>query len=167
MKKPLILRHLTLKDEQAFLKAHGLWKTDPNFNFFYGYKPEMKFQEYLHMLNNEEQGINLPEGFVPASFLAGFVGDEIVGRLSFRHVLNDFLTKVGGHIGYGVLENHRRLGYATEMLRLSLPMAKARGLTKVLVTCDEQNLPSAKTIENCSGILENILNGKKRYWIEL
>jgi len=45
------------------------------------------------------------------------------------------------------------------------------GLDKVLITCDQDNIGSAKTIEKCGGILENEVddNGtiKKRYWITL
>jgi predicted acetyltransferase len=43
-------------------------------------------------------------------------GNTIVGRTSIRFVLNDYLYQEGGHIGYGGLPDHRRLGYATEAL---------------------------------------------------
>ena len=34
--------------------------------------------------------------------------------------LNEFLAKVGGHIGYGVSTSHRRKDDATEILKKSL-----------------------------------------------
>lgn len=46
--------------------------------------------------------------------------NEVVGRVSIRHALNEFLAKVGGHIGYGVSTSHRRKDDATEILKKSL-----------------------------------------------
>jgi predicted acetyltransferase len=108
---------------------------------------------------------------VPGTFLVGVVGDTIVGRLSLRHWLNDKLAAVGGHIGYGVRPSQRRRGYATEMLRRSLPLCAALGIERALVTCDVDNVGSRKVIERCGGELENITDNpeyavqKRRYWI--
>jgi predicted acetyltransferase len=47
------------------------------------------------------------------------------------------------------------------------------GVKKALVTCDDKNLASAKTIEGCGGILENSIFDPvekrltRRYWIEI
>lgn len=96
-----------------------------------------------------------------------------MGRLAIRHSLNDFLLKIGGHIGYGVVPQFRRMGYAKKMLELALPIAKELGVTKVLLTCDDNNLGSIKTIEANGGQLENtVASGdgkplKRRYWIDL
>lgn len=70
----------------------------------------MPLSRYLEILDEREQGVNLPPGHVPSTFLFGFEGDRIVGRVSIRHVLNDFLLRVGGHIGYAVLPEFRRRG---------------------------------------------------------
>jgi predicted acetyltransferase len=169
----LILRKLRPLDEKAFFRAMLAWDHDSGFRFFLGYKPEMSFLDYLTLLDKNENGINLPTGIVPDTVLAGFVGDDLVGRLAIRHQLNDFLLKIGGHIGYGVLPEFRKKGYATEMLRQSLPMAKELGIDRALVTCDDTNIGSIKTIEACGGILENKLEQpdakplKRRYWITL
>jgi len=43
----------------------------------------------------------------------------------------------------------------------------------VLVTCDDGNIGSIKTIENNGGVLEDIVSGpdldkpKRRYWIDI
>jgi len=116
----------------------------------------------------------LPSGFVPATFLRGFLNDgTIVGRLSLRHELNSFLSQYGGHIGYGVLPAYRNKGYAKEMLKQSLNFARDLKINKALLTCDDDNVGSIKTIEACNGVLENKINQKegaplkRRYWIEL
>jgi predicted acetyltransferase len=70
-------------------------------------------------------------------------------------------------------EEFLRRGYATEILRLSLQFAREKlGIRRLLVTCDQDNIGSMKTIERCGGTLENILSApdlpkpKRRYWIE-
>ena len=45
------------------------------------------------------------------------------------------------------------------------PRAKALGLDRVLVTCDEDNDGSRRTIERNGGVYEDSRKGKRRYWI--
>ena len=94
----------------------------------------------------------------------------VVGRSSIRFELNDFLRVEGGHIGYAVRPAHRRRGYATEILRQSLIVARAGGVDRALVTCDDDNVGSAAVIEANGGVLENIIDVDgvplRRYWID-
>ena len=112
-----------------------------------------------------------PAGRVPATFLVADVGGEIVGRSSIRFALNEVLAREGGHIGYAVLPWHRRRGYATEILRQSLVIARAHGVGRVLVICDEDNAGSRVVIETCGGRLESVIETspheppKRRYWV--
>lgn len=91
--------------------------------------------------------------------------DDLVGFLNLRHLLNEFLLEEGGHIGYAVKPSARRQGHASEALRLALLAARDLGIAKVLVTCDDDNEPSARTIEANGGVQEDVRNGKRRYWI--
>lgn len=103
-----------------------------------------------------------------------FACDEdgrILGVLALRHTLNDLLLQTGGHIGYGVRPSARGKGIAAAMVAAVKPLARARGLSRVLITCDKTNLASARTIQSCGGALENEVphEGKlvQRYWIAL
>ena len=98
--------------------------------------------------------------------------DRIVGTLSIRHNLNtEMLSKYGGHIGYGVRPSERKKGYATTLLNLALEKCRELGLDRVMVSCLESNIGSAKTIENNCGELEEYVedDGKvfKKYWINV
>lgn len=95
----------------------------------------------------------------------GTPDDELVGFLSLRHTLNDFLLEEGGHIGYSVRPSARRQGHATAALARALEAASGIGIAQALVTCDVDNDPSRRTIERNGGVLEDIRKGKRRYWV--
>lgn len=98
---------------------------------------------------------------------------RIVGMVDLRHRLNEVLSVWGGHIGYSVRPDERRKGYAKWMLAHALPEAKKLGIDRVLVTCNDDNVASARTIEANGGKLENkvyVEQAKqtvRRYWISL
>lgn len=128
---------------------------------------------YSQWLENEKAGrTKPPQGFVCGTtyFLTDVAG-KMLGAANIRHTLNDFLTRVGGHIGYGVRPSCRRKGYAEMMLALALEKCRELGIQKALVTCDDDNAGSAKTIEANGGILEEKVQeaGKlvRRYWIDV
>jgi predicted acetyltransferase len=50
-------------------------------------------------------------------------------------------------------------------LRAVLPEAAARGIAFALITCDVDNIASAKVIQANGGVLENELDGKLRFWV--
>lgn len=171
MHDQLTLRFPKEDEEHEFLRAHRA--TSPEVPFFLHYYSEgMPFGDYLQVLADQQRGKDLPPNHVPSTFLFAFVGARIVGRVSIRHSLNDFLERVGGHVGYVVVPEFRRRGYATEILRQAILIVRERfGIRSVLVTCDDDNVGSSKVIEKNGGQLENVVTGpdlpkpKRRYWI--
>lgn len=94
--------------------------------------------------------------------------------IDFRHPLSDFLFNFGGNIGYSVRPSERQKGYASEMLRLVLPICRELGENRVLLACDKNNKASQKTIIKNEGVLEKEIIDTvglsesgiiQRYWI--
>jgi predicted acetyltransferase len=166
----LRLRPLRDEDEAVARRAHAELAVD-DFEFLLDWESGERWRSYLVRLENRRHGIDLPPDRVRGAFLVAVAGSEIVGRVSIRFELNEFLENFGGHVGYCVRPGHRRQGFAREILRQALVIARAEGVDRVLVTCDEDNLPSARAIEANAGVLEDIRaepdgTDKRRYWID-
>jgi predicted acetyltransferase len=80
---------------------------------------------------------------------------EFCGRINLRFMegTEALPAFVSGHIGYAVVPWKRRRGYATEALRLMLPLACAEGLANVEITCDADNEASRRVILANGGVL--------------
>ncbi len=103
-----------------------------------------------------------------------FVDDAFCGAINFRFVpgSEDLPEHVSGHVGYSVVAWKRGGGRATRALALILPVARAAGLARVMVTCDEDNAASQRVIEKNGGV--RIEDGppfhagapaKRRWWV--
>ena len=136
-------------------------------------RAEISFDDFLKRMRKRETDKVREKGLVPATLY--FLVDEknkICGALDIIHELNEYLEEVGWNIGYGIAPSERKKGYGKIQLKLGLEKAKKIGLKKVLITCDDNNIGSAKTIEACGGIYNDTLadaeaNRIKRYFVEV
>ena len=172
----LKLIKLTKEYEAALADMIDEWRKDQEINHT-NHSPwaifkndHHNFDYYLDHLEIKSEG----DGKVPDSvfFLLDEDRNRLLGAVNIRHYLNEYLLQEGGHIGDGIRPSERRKGYATEMIRLALIECKKLGINKVLMTCDKDNIGSAKSIINNGGILENeFVNSdgevEQRYWIIL
>lgn len=92
------------------------------------------------------KGLGLPQEYVPCTEFWIIDNDGFSGRVSLRHSLSDYLKSQGGHIGYAVRPSKRQKGYVKTACRLVLKEAAKMGIPQVLMTCDEDNIGSKKTI---------------------
>lgn len=97
--------------------------------------------------------------------------DYFIGEVHVRHRLNDALKLCGGHIGYAVRYSEWNRGYGTLLLRLALDKAREREISEVLVTCDDDNIGSARVMEKNGFVLGDKVevDGRRirRYWKSL
>lgn len=168
----LVKPDLSYADEIIKYKEESLAES-PIINGSAGLDRLSSIEIWLQELKKRSCEDTVPKGLVPSStYLAVREKDNyIVGMIDIRHYLNEYLTQVGGNIGYGVRKTERNKGYAKQMLKLALEKCKELKIKKVLITCDEDNIASEKVILSANAKLEDIRNvdgeNKKRFWIDL
>ena len=90
---------------------------------------------------------NPARGFVPSyHFRILDPANHEVGHINLRVGDSDHIWYSAGHIGYGVDEDRRGLGYAGQACRALAPFARSISEV-VIITCDPENGPSRRTIE--------------------
>jgi len=135
------------------------------------------FAAYVAAITDRTGRVRLPTGDivskVPFTVFWLVAGDAFIGEAHVRHELNAYLLKEGGHVGYGIRPSRQRRGYGKLILALALEECRRLGLTRVLLTCLQDNVASARIIEANGGELENVIDDPagrgplRRYWIAL
>jgi predicted acetyltransferase len=125
------------------------------------------FPEYLNKHMRFAHDADLPAGYVPQISYFLVEGDTILGLGKIRTRLTEALLKNGGHIAYAIHPEYRGRGYGKKLLGLLVEKAGKKGLDTVLITVDEDNLPSRKTAEANGARLMDVHEGMCRYWIEI
>ena len=168
----LVKPNLSYADEIIKYKEESL-KESPLINGSAGLNNFSSIEDWLEELKRRSSEATVPEGLVPSSTYLGVreKDNHIIGMIDIRHYLNEYLTQVGGNIGYSVRKTERNKGYAKQMLKLALEKCKELKIKKVLITCDEDNIASEKVILSANAKFEDIRciddENKKRFWIEL
>jgi predicted acetyltransferase len=168
---PTTLLHASFLDARAewapdeVLHGHGIEKNDD-------VESAEGFAAWVaSLLRQGDESVPPAPDRVHATFWWIVEGDTYLGSINLRHRLNGFLLRAGGHIGYGVRPSARGRGVASWALGAVLPQARARGLDRVLVTCRDANVASARTIERNGGVLEDVADTEfgrtRRYWIDI
>ena len=126
-------------------------------------------QDWIDHVNAGKNAATIAPGKVPATlYLYVRESDQkIVGMIQIRHYFNEYLEKYAGHIGYSIAPDERCKGYATQMLRDTLPKCRDLGISKALICCYRENEGSRKTILKNGGIYEStVFEPEKKKWIE-
>lgn len=111
---------------------------------------EKNFDTFLQKLKSDET--TYTQDMVPNIQYWLTQENKYIGRGNYRPLLNEKLKFHGGNIGYAVRPSERGKGYALLILQKLLEKARDDGLTEVILTCDNNNIASVKTIEKAKGI---------------
>jgi predicted acetyltransferase len=83
---------------------------------------------------------------------------DVVGNIRFSIGSTRHLELYAGHIGYGVLPDHRGHHYAARAVKLLVPLASTVGIDPLWITCDPENLASRRTLELAGAELIEIVD---------
>jgi len=132
------------------------------------------FGAMVARLRREAEGVGLRPGQLACETYWLVDGDRrLLGTAGRRREISGIWEYEGGHIGYTVRPSRRGKGHATRMLAMVLDRCRAAGMARVLVTCDRDNIASARVIQKNGGLLEGEViskhtgKPKQRYWISL
>lgn len=91
------------------------------------------------------------------------VDDTTVGKISIR-IGRNYHSYYNGNIGYEIDEDYHGNNYAYKACKIVLQVAKAHGMTELILTCDESNIASYKTIEKLGAELIEIVKPPDDYF---
>ncbi len=122
----LYLKEANLEDwKEEYEAIKKIPRNENGFENKYYDKTEEEFKEQvIPELIDHSKGIEIPNGYVPYTYYFLWNDDKIVGLFKIRHYLNEFLANGPGHIGYGIISDFRRKGYATKGLKLAVDKCK-------------------------------------------
>ena len=139
------LSYAILKDEWETQKEIKYYNTMPfRFNGFIDV-PELS-DGVIHLVCTAKKPGDSETKIVPGYEFAVCVGSEKVGDIRLRIGYTDSLY-FAGQIGYDTNEQYRGKGYAGRACLLVIPVAKAHGMEKLLITNNHNNAASRRVCE--------------------
>ena len=106
------------------------------------------FSEY----ENQKNGLNLPNGFVPSATYWIIENNEYAGSINIRPNLNDKLKKYGGHAGCVIRRKYRNKGLAQKAGEWTINKLKELNVKEMILTCEETNIISQKVLTKLSPV---------------
>jgi len=139
------LSYAILKDEWDAQKEMGFYSSLPvKFDGFINVPELSDGVIYLVCISKSEA--DPIKKWVPSYNFAVCKDGEKIGEINLRIGYVDSLY-FGGQIGYGIDEKYRGKGYAGRACKLLLPVAKAHGMTTLLIATNYTNTASQRVCE--------------------
>lgn len=135
-------------------------------NEWHGISREDFEEKAIRQMIAYAKGEDLPEGYVPESFLFLWNDHEIVGQFRIRHYLCESLRTGAGHIGYFIKKEFRGKGYGTEGLKQTLKIAKdIIPEEEIFLRVNKDNPASLKVMMHNGGHIDH--EDESRYYIRI
>lgn len=116
-------------------------------------KQELLLSDYSKWVSLIHRYASLGNGKWGRSLLLlAYDKSRLVGILPIRYEISEDYAFLYGNIGYHVRPSLRNMGYATKMLKHGLEICKEKGMVRVIVGCDRDNLASSAVIKKCGGV---------------
>lgn len=115
------------------------------------------YAQWLRWMEQDRHADTCPEGSVPQDLLflirRDGAGDALLGAVTIRRPIPGGATPRDGAFGLGIRPGERGKGHGKRLLRMAMEMAaRDYGMTALCLTCDADNLESARMIEACGGV---------------
>ncbi len=127
---------------------------------FFGNFDTISDGEITLIISQKYQG---DDELLPFYYYDIYIGDIAVGKISVR-IGNNYHSYYNGNIGYEIDKEYRGNNYSLKACKLMLQIAKAHGMNELILTCDESNVASYKTIEKLGADLIEIVKPPKDYF---
>lgn len=135
-------------------------------NEWYGISREEFENIALKQMIAFSKGEDLPEGYVPETYLFLWDDDEIVGHFRIRHYLCESLRVGAGHIGYCIKKECRGKGYGKEGLHLTLQIARTIiPEDEIYLRVNRDNTPSLKVMLHNGGYI--VGEDEMKYYVRI
>ena len=131
-------------------------------------KTYAEYQAWLRGAAGSSEQTGLIDGWkVPQTTFWLFENGRPVGIGKVRHLLTDSLREHGGNVGYAIRPSARNRGLGKKFLALLAVECKRMGVPQVLLTIQNQNLPSIRVALANGGRTEKVTADRHYIWIDL
>lgn len=126
----------------------------------------ISYKEYKKWLQKEDdvsKGINMPEGWIPATTYFLYINEIPVGYGRVRHSSSEYLENVvgAGNLGYGISKIYRGKGYGNILFKELLKKCKELGYKEIKLFPLKSNEATVKImLKNGGRIIGEFKNEK-------
>lgn len=126
-----------------------------------------EFREWLSKSAESAEKMEIEDGWrVPQAIYWLYQDGKPVGMGKLRYFLTDALRHSGGNIGYAIVPDARGKGCGTALLQGLLHEAALHGVTRALITVNNDNPASIRVAQKCGGVVERVSEDHHYIWCD-